>query len=151
MTDPEKTQLLIGKLVLEDGAIEKKIGVLRNELSRRAGTFAQIGRLLVLQPERLLFEGQTIEDEQFAGEAAIDRAGMDVDCLIAELRAAIIRKKACTVQLLEMGIDLEEAEREHNLRLSRALHNPANVRPAPEDGGTKRAVGFARPRQKSES
>ena len=152
MTEPEeKTQLLIGKLVLEDGAIFKKIGVLRDELSRRAGTFAQIGRLLVLQPERLLFEGQTIEDEQFAGEAAIDRKALDVDSLIADLRAAILRKEAVTVELAELGIDLEEAEREHNLRLSRALHNPANVRPAPEDGGTKREVGFARPRKKSES
>jgi hypothetical protein len=150
MTEPEeKTQLLVGKLVLEEGAIEKKIGELRDEISKRARIFASIGNLLATKPELVYFEGQTV-DEEFAGEAAIDRAGMDVDCLIAELRAAIIRKKACTVQLLEMGIDLQEAERQHNLRLSRALHNPANVHPAPEDGGMRRVVGFDKPRKKGE-
>jgi hypothetical protein len=138
MTSPEReTQLQIGILVLEQSALEKQIGKLRDEISGRAKIFARIGRLLVFQPERLVFEGQTV-DEQFAGEPVISRKAMDVDSLIAELRAAIARKSACTVQLAELGIDLEENEREQNLRASRALFHPANVRYGPEDDGTKR-------------
>ena len=81
---------------------------------------------------------------------------MDVDSLIAELRAAIVRKKASTVELAEMGIDLEEAEREQNLRNSRALFHPANVRYDAEDAGAKRDgkrgdLGFTKPRRKSGS
>ena len=81
---------------------------------------------------------------------------MDVDFLIAELRAAIVRKKASTVELAEMGIDLDEAEREQNLRNSRALFHPGNIRYGPEDSGVKREdkrgdLGFTRPRTKSGS
>jgi hypothetical protein len=147
MTKPEgETPLQIGMLVLEDASLEKKIGKLRDELSERARIFARIGRLLVLQPERLVFEGQKV-DEQFAVEPVIDRKAVDVDSLLAELRAAIVRKKACTVELAELGIDLEEAEREQNLRASRALFHPANVSYGPEDGGVRREgdrgdVGF---------
>ena len=152
MTKPEALQ--IGKLVLEQSVLEKQIGKLRDELSRRASTFARIGRLLIFQPEQLVFEGQTV-DEQFSGEAAVDRKAMDVDSLIAELRAAIVRKKASAVELAEMGIDLEAAEREANLRNSRALFHPANVRYGPEDSGAKRDsrgdLGFTKPRKKSGS
>ena len=155
MTKAEReTQLQIGKLILEQSVLEKNIGKLRDELSRRATIFARIGRLLIFQPEQLVFEGQTV-DEQFTGEAAVDRKAMDVDSLIAELRAAIVRKKASTLELAEMGIDLEEAEREANLRNSRALFHPANVRYSPEDSGAKRDrrgdLGFTKPRRKSGS
>jgi hypothetical protein len=152
MTKPEALQ--IGKLVLEQSVLEKQIGKLRAELSRRATVFARVGRLLIFQPEQLVFEGQTV-DEQFAGEAAVDRKAMEVDSLLAELRAAIVRKNASTVELAEMGIDLEEAEREENLRNSRALFHPANVRYGPEDSGAKRDsrgdLGFTKPRRKSGS
>jgi hypothetical protein len=147
MTKPgRETPLQIGMLVLEQSAIEKQIGKLRGELSQRAAIFARIGRLLLFQPERLVFEGQIV-DEQFAGEPAIDRCPLDVDSLIAELRAAIVRKGECTVQLAELGIDFEEAEREQNLRDSRALFHPANVRYGPGGDGVNRKgkqgdVGF---------
>jgi hypothetical protein len=151
MTKPEsETQLQIGMLVLEQSVLEKQIGKLRDELSLRATTFARIGRLLVFQPERLVFEGQTVE-EQFAGEPMIDREAMDVDSLIADLRAAIIRKGACTIQLAELGIDLEEIEHEQNLRDSRALHHPANVRYGPADAeSSRRELGFTKPRKYGE-
>jgi hypothetical protein len=148
MTKSEgETHLHIGKLIAELCALEKNIGKLRDEIAQRATTFARVGRRLVSQPERLVFEGQSDVDEQFAGEPVIDRKAMDVDSLLAELRAAIVRKKECTVELAELGIDLEEAEREHNLRLSRALLHPANVRHGSEDGEAKREdkrneVGF---------
>ncbi len=154
MTKPEReTQRQIGKLVLEQSVLEKQIGKLRDQISQRAMIFARVGRLLILQPERLVFEGQTV-DEQFAGEAAVDRKAMDVDSLIVALRAAIVRKKASTVELAEMGIDLEEAEREQNLRNSRALFHPANVRYSSEASGVKRDdtrgdLGFTRPRKKA--
>jgi hypothetical protein len=155
MTKLEReTQQKIGKLILEQSVLEKQIGKLRDQISQRATIFARVGRLLILQPERLVFEGQTV-DEQFAGEAAIDRKAMDVDSLIAELRAAIVRKKTSTVELAEMGIDLEEAEREQNLRNSRALFHPANVHYGPEEGETKEGgpkrgnLGFTRPRKKA--
>jgi hypothetical protein len=149
MTEPEGNTQLIGKLVLEQIALEKQIGKLRDEISQRATIFARVGRLLIFQPEQLVFEGQTI-DEQFAGEVAIDRKDMDVDSLLAELRAAIIRKMASTAELAELGIDLEEAGREQNLRASRALFHPANVRHGTEAGGVERAdkprdLGFTRP------
>ena len=148
MSEREKQQR-IGMLVLEQGALERQIGKLRDEISRRATIFAHIGRLLVFQPERLMFEGQSIE-EQFAGEAAIDRKAMDVDSLLAELRAAIVRKKACAAELAEAGIDFEEARHEHNLRASRALFHPANVSYGTEDPGVeqsdkRRDLGFSRP------
>jgi hypothetical protein len=150
--DERETQLQIGKLILEQSGLEKQISKLRDELSRRATIFARIGRLLIVQPEQLVFEGQTV-DKQFSGESAINRKAMDVDSLIAELRAAIVRKKASTVELAEMGIDLEEAEREENLRNSRALFHSANVRYGPEDSGAKQDrrgdLGFTRPRRKS--
>ena len=154
MTKSEReTQQQIGKLILKQSLLEKQIGKLRDQISQRATIFARIGRLLILQPERLVFEGQTV-DEQFAGEAAIDRKAMDVDSLIAELRVAIVRKKASTVELAEMGIDLEEAEREQNLRNSRALFHPANVRFGPEDSFVKRDdkrsdLGCTKPRKKT--
>jgi hypothetical protein len=151
MTEPEgKRQLLIGELVLEQIALDEQIGELRDEMSQRAALFARVGRLLLFQPERLVFTGQTV-DEQFAGEAAIDRTAMDVDSLLTRLRAAIIRKKACMVELAEVGIDLEEAEREQNLRASRALFHPANVRYRTEDGGADKRgdLGFTRPGKKS--
>jgi hypothetical protein len=154
MTKSEgETQLQIGMLVLEQSALEKQIGKLRDEISERATIFARIGRRLLLQPERLVFEGQTV-GEQFAGEPVIDRKAMDVDSLLAEIRAAIARKKACTVELAELGIDFEEAEREQNLRASRALFHPANARYGTEDGGLKSEdkrddVGFIGSRRKS--
>ena len=64
---------------------------------------------------------------------------MYVDSLIAELRAAIARKGACTAELGELGIDPEEAESERNLRASRALFHPAKVCYGHEDGKTKRS------------
>jgi hypothetical protein len=150
MTKPEgEKQQRIGMLVLEQAALERQIGKLRDEISQRATIFAQIGRLLIFQPERLVFEGQSI-DEQFAGEAAIDRKAMDVDSLLTELRAAIVRKKACAAELAEAGIDFEEAEHEHNLRASRALFHPANVSYRTQDRGVERSdkrrdLGFSRP------
>jgi hypothetical protein len=148
MTKPEsETQLQIGMLVLEQSVLERQIGKLRDEISQRATILARVGRLLVFQPERLVFEGQIVE-EQFAGEPVVDRKTMDVDSLIADLRAAIARKSACAVQLAELGIDLEELEREQNLRASRALFHPAAVRYGPEDSGAKRSVGFSKPRRK---
>src|ERR1700723_2418976 len=149
--DERETQLQIGKLMLEQSVLEKQISALRDELSRRAAIFARIGRLLLFQPERLVFEGQSAVDEQFAGEAAVDRKAMDLDPVIAELRAAIVRKKASTVELAEIGIDLERAEREENLRNSRALLHPANVRYGSEEIGAKRDrdLGFTRPGRKS--
>jgi hypothetical protein len=154
MTRPEReTQQQIGKLVLAQSALEKQISKLRGELSQRATIFARIGRLLISQPERLVFVGQTVE-EQFAGESAFDRTAMDVDSLIAELRATIVRKKETTAELAGLGVDLEEAERDENLRNSRAIFHPANTRYGPEDSGVKRdetrgALGFTRPRKKS--
>jgi len=77
---------------------------------------------------------------------------MYVDSLITELRAAIPRKCACTAELAELGIDLEEAQSERNLRASRALFHPANVRYEHEDGETKRSdLGFVKSRKKSGS
>jgi hypothetical protein len=152
MTNPESaTQLQIGMLVLEQNVLEKQIGKLRDEISQRARTFARVGRLLVEHPERIVFEGQTVE-EQFAGDPAIDRKAMDVDSLIADLRAAIVRKSACTGQLAELGIDFEEIEREQNLRASRALFHPAAIRYGPEEGEKKRGdLGFTQPRRKTRS
>jgi hypothetical protein len=146
MTNAEtETQLQIGKLVLEQSMLEKQIGKLRDEISLRAAIFARIGRQLVFLPESLVFEGQTV-DEHFVGEPVIDRTALDVDSLIADLRTAIVRKRACNTELSELGIDLEEIEREQNLRDSRALHHPANVRYGPEDRSEKRnAVGFTKP------
>jgi hypothetical protein len=156
MTEPgAETQLQIGMLVLEQSVLEKQVGKLRDDISQRATVFARIGRQLVVQPERLVFEGQIV-DEQFAGEPAIDRKALEVDDLIAELRAAIVRKNACTAKLVDLGIDLEENERQQNLRNSRALFHPANIRYGPEDGGAKREdkrgdLGFTGPRKKSGS
>jgi hypothetical protein len=145
-----KKELQIGMLVLEHNTLERKIATLRDEISRRAGTFAQVGRTLLFQPERLAWNGQTV-GEDFAGEPAIERTDLDVDSLVADLRAAILRKKACAVELVDLGIDFEEAEREKNLRDSRAIWNPANVRYGPDDGAAKQSkIGFTKPRKKSE-
>lgn len=127
----------IGQLVLELGALEKQIGCLRDEASRRGSIFAQIGRLLAFQPERLLFDGQAV-DAEFAGEAAIDRAALHVDSILVDLRSAIMRKKQVNQTLADMGVDLEEAEREELMRKSRALHHPA----AAVAQTRKRAIGF---------
>jgi hypothetical protein len=151
MTKPEQeTQLQIGKLVLEQAVLEKQISKLRDAISRRARIFAQVGRRLLLQPERLVFKRQTVAD-QFAGEPEIDQNAMEVDSLLAELRAAIVRKNECTAELAGLGIDLEEAEREENLRASRAIFHPANVRYGPEDGKMKEGnIGFTKPRKKAD-
>jgi hypothetical protein len=53
-------------------------------------------------------------------------------------------------QLVDLGIDPEETEREQNLRASRAIWNPANVADRPEVHGAKRTVGFTKPRRKTE-
>jgi hypothetical protein len=140
-------QLKIGMLVLEQNVLEKQIGKLRDEISQRATTFARVGRLLLFQPERLVFEGESL-DEQFAGEPTIHRTDLDVDSLIAQLRVALVRKTACIAELAELGIDLEEIEREQNLRASRALFHPANVRRASEASVTKRTVGFTKSQKK---
>jgi hypothetical protein len=100
--------------------LDKRIRKLRDEISESAATFPRVGRLLVFQPERPVFEGQAIA-EQFAGKAVISRKAMDVDSLLAEVRATITRKKASTDELVELGIDLEEAEREQNLRAGRSF------------------------------
>jgi len=75
---------------------------------------------------------------------------MDVDPVIAELRAAIVRKKQVSDQLAEMGLDPEEAEQERNLRASRAIFHPANdgdgARRGPNNGA---GIGFSRARKKS--
>jgi hypothetical protein len=76
---------------------------------------------------------------------------MDVDSLIVELRAAIIRRTDCATELAKLGIDPEETEREQNLRASRAIFHPANVRHQPEDGETKRTVGFSKPSGKKQT
>jgi hypothetical protein len=150
MTDQEREfQLAIGKLMLEQSALDKQIAKLRDQLSARARTFAHIGKILLFHPERLVFEGQTV-DAQFAaeGESPIDRTAMEVDSLIADLRAAIVRKNACAVELAELGIDPEESELEQNQRNSRAIFHPANVRYESEDKGTKRSnLGFTKPRK----
>ncbi len=151
MTETEgNTQQKIGELVLEELTLEKQIFVLRDELSSRARIFARIGKLLLLRPEFLVFEGQTVGDE-FGGESAIDRKSLDVDSLIADLRAAIVRKKACAAELVTFGIDPDEAERERNLRASRNLHHPANTGYLSE-GGTMNElppIGFHKSRKRS--
>jgi hypothetical protein len=153
MTNSEReTPLAIGKLMLEQSALEKQIAKLRDQLSLRARTFAQIGKILLFHPERLVFDGQTV-DAQFAAEAEspVDRTAMEVDSLIADLRAAITRKNFCAIELAELGIDPAESEREQDQRNSRALFHPANVRYEPEDRRTKRNnLGFTRPRKKAD-
>jgi hypothetical protein len=90
MTKPEgATQLQIGMLVLELSVLQKQIGKLLDEISQRATIFALVGRLLVFLPERLPFEGRIV-DGQFSGEPEIDWKAIDVDSLIAELRAGIV-------------------------------------------------------------
>jgi len=127
VTTPEKDDALaIGKLVVEQFALEKQIGKLRDEISIRARTYARIGRILISNPEQLVFEGQNVE-EQFAGESAIDRSALDVDSAIAELRAAIVRQRVCKSELAALGVDPDEAEREKDQRASRALFHPANT------------------------
>jgi len=141
MTDTDKSATLaIGKLVVEQFDLEKQIGSLRDELGRRAAVFAQVGKMLLLKPERLVFEGENVT-EQFAGESPIERNAMDVAYLIADLRAAIVGKGECTAQLAELGIDPEEIERRENARNSRAVWNPANASPDPAPKKAA-AVGF---------
>ena len=132
----EEIRLQIGKLVFEQFQQEKQISSLRDELSRRARVFAHIGRLLVLTPERVWFEGQILPEE-FAGEPAVDRCAMEVDALISELRDAIAQKNDCVKQLAGLGIDPEESEREENQRQSRAIWHPANVRYGPDGDKAK--------------
>ncbi len=121
MTESEEnSRLLIGRLVLEQSDLKKRVSALRDELSARATVFARAGKMLLFQPERLVFDGQTVS-EKFYGEPVIDRKAMEVNSLLDELRAAIIRQGECSSRLAEMGIDLEENERQQNLRASRAL------------------------------
>jgi hypothetical protein len=152
-TSEHETPLAIGKLMLEQSALEKQIAKLRDQLSLRARTFAQIGKILLFHPERLVFEGQTV-DAPFAaeGESPVDRTALEVDSLIADLRTAIARKNSCAVELAEFGIDPEQTALEQNQRDSRALFHLANVRygPETETKGTKRDnLGFTRPRKKA--
>ena len=93
MTESEK-EALVGKLVLEYSELEKKIAMLRAEASRRAGPFANFGRLLSTNPERIVFAGVSF-DSRFEGERAIDRKDLDAQSmlsLVEEIRAAVIRK-----------------------------------------------------------
>lgn len=141
---------LIGSLILEQSSLEKQISALRDELSERARIFARIGRLLIFRPECLAFDGQIV-DEKFAGESAIERAAMQVDSMLADLRSAIARQDECTAELAELGIDLEENERQQNLRASRALHHPANAGyEGKHDGAVPTAVGFGKPQKPSD-
>ena len=103
MPDEETPPLaLIGSLVWEDSALEKKIGALRDEAAQRAKEFARIGRALVVSPERV-FSGDRKLDPQFDGEPAINLSAIDVADLTEELRTAIIRKEQVREQLAELG------------------------------------------------
>lgn len=146
MTETEEnSRLSIGSLVLEQSDLGRRISALRDELAARAKVFARAGKLLLFQPERLVFDGQTVS-EKFSGEPVIDRKAMEVNSLLDELRSAIIRQGECSTRLAEMGIDLEENERQQNLRASRALFHPANVHHSPNDDSENRVpVGFGKP------
>jgi hypothetical protein len=147
VSETESTAQLIGRLILEEIALEKKIGLLRDEAARRATTYARIGRLLLFQPERIFFDGENV-DEQFAGEPAADRTLLDVDGVLRDLRAAIIDRKKNREWLTDLGVDREELEHQENLRKSRALRSQAND----GDGSgrtTRPGVGFTKPAKKA--
>lgn len=118
--------LLIGKLIVEQGSLEKRIGGLCDELVRRASVFAKVANLLIVKPECLVFKGEAVAEE-FAGEHAIDRDAMAIDSLLADLRAAIIEKSECAKRLAALGIDPAQMEDDRNQRASRALHRPAQA------------------------
>lgn len=118
--------LLIGKLIVEQGVLEKRIGRVCDELAKRAAVFAAVANLLITKPEHLVFKGQAVAEE-FAGESAVDRDAMAVDLLLADLRDAIAKKNECAKSLAELGIDSRETEEERNQRLSRALRPPAKA------------------------
>ena len=86
--------LLIGKLIVEQGSLEKRIGGLCDELARRASVFAKVANLLIAKPECLVFKGEAVAEE-FSGEHAIDRDAMAIDSLLEDLRAAIVEKSEC--------------------------------------------------------
>ena len=118
--------LLIGKLIVEQGELEKRIGGLCDELAKRAGVFAKVANLLIAKPENLVFKGQAVTEE-FAGEPEIDRDAMAVDSLLTDLRAAIVGKSECAKRLAALGIDPAQMDDERNQRASRALHHPAKA------------------------
>jgi hypothetical protein len=118
--------LLIGKLIVEQGLLEKRIGRVCDELARRASVYAKVANLLIAKPERLVFKGETVAEE-FTGEHAIDRDAMAIDSLLADLRVAIVEKNECAKRLAELGIDPGQMEDERNQRASRALHHPAKA------------------------
>jgi len=122
--DGNSDLLSIGKLVVEQGSLEKRIGRLCDELAKRAAVFAAVANLLITKPECLWFKGQAVAEE-FAGESAVDPDAIAVDSLLADLRDAITKKTECAKRLSELGIDPTEMENERNDRLSRALRHPA--------------------------
>jgi hypothetical protein len=82
--------------MIERLALEEKIGMLRDEPSRRATEFARVARLLVIRPESVFPEARNI-DPQFSGESAVDVESVEVDSLTEELRATIALKKRCPI------------------------------------------------------
>jgi hypothetical protein len=118
--------LLIGKLIVEQGFLEKRISRICDELARRARVYAKVANLLIVKPERLVFKGETVAEE-FDGEHAIDRDAIAIDSLLADLRAAIVEKNECAKRLAELGIDPAQMEDEKNERASRALRHPAKA------------------------
>jgi hypothetical protein len=118
--------LLIGKLIVEQGSLEKQIGRICDELALRASVYAKVANLLIVKPERLVFKGETVAEE-FAGEHAIDRDAMAIDSLLADLRVAIAEKNECAKRLAELGVNPVQMEDDRNQRASRALHHPAQA------------------------
>ena len=136
---------IVGRLVLEEIALEKRIGALRIEAARRATTFQRTSGLLIADPERIVLEGQDVE-AQFAGQPQIDGKELDVSLLTSlldELRAAIVRKRELLERLIEMGVDLEESERQELLKKSRAL---LAVKEPGSDG--EKPIGFSGARRR---
>ncbi len=131
--------LLIGKLTIQQGSVEKRIGALCDELARRASVFAKVANLLIVKPECLVFKGKVVAEE-FAGEPEIDRDAMVIDSILADLRAAIVEKSECAKRLAELGVDPGQMEDEKNQRASRALRHPAKALAA--DSKLRGSFGF---------
>jgi hypothetical protein len=125
-TEDKPGLLLIGKHIVEQASLEKRIGDIADELAKRAGVFAKVANLLVTKPEYLVFKGQAVADE-FAGEPPIDREAMAIDSLLADLRAAMRERNECAKRLAELGVDPGQMEDERNQRASRALRHPAKA------------------------